>query len=262
MDEVWGTKEEAFQMVDDRVRDKRMPNQKLLTTTLDDPTSWMHQIFVEKYDPKFMEIIYANSYSNIANLPTGYIERKKQLLSSKLFQRMIMAKWVSLEGENIYYNFDRNTHVLDIAEFDPNLQVHWWHDFNIGEGKPMSSCCCQIGRYEINGKRERALIVFDEIILSSADTNDAILEYEAKPWWNSKLKGSNTIISGDSSGRARDTRSKKTDYSILRTAGYHKQNVPGANPPIRTRHNTVNAILKNHRGFSRVFIHPRCKTLI
>ena len=70
------------------------------------------------------------------------------------------------------------------------------------------------------------------------------------------------IVYGDASGRSRDTRSKTTDYFIMEQAGFVRQKVPKANPPIRERHNTVNSLLMNMAGDIRILVHPRCKTLI
>ena len=64
------------------------------------------------------------------------------------------------------------------------------------------------------------------------------------------------------SGRAKDTRSKTTDYELLRAAGFIDQRVPRANPPIRDRHNAVNALLCNAAGQVRCSIHPRCQDAI
>ena len=63
-------------------------------------------------------------------------------------------------------------------------------------------------------------------------------------------------------GRARDTRSKTTDYQIIADAGFPRQDIPRANPPVRERHNQMNAMLKAADGTASLFIHPRCKTLL
>ena len=160
-------------------------------------------------------------------------------------------------GLEIYYAFDRKTHISVEAERDKALPILWSHDFNIGEGKPMSSCLCQIKKGpDHEGKVRPELHVFDEIVLQTADTNDAVQEMINRYGTN------NVIVYGDASGRARDTRSKSTDYLMLKERGFPAQKVPLSNPPIRERHNAVNALLKNASGDVRVKIHPRCKTLI
>jgi len=161
-------------------------------------------------------------------------------------------------GLEIYYSFDRETHVTSEAERDENLPILWAHDFNIGEGKPMSSCLCQIKKGEDEEGNKRAeLHIFDEIILDTADTHQAAEECKQRYSDTGQV-----VVYGDASGKARDTRSKVTDYVILREHSFGKQKVPTGNPPIRDRHNAVNAMLKNANGDVRVRVHPRCKTLI
>ncbi|MCB2186730.1 MAG: terminase family protein [Deltaproteobacteria bacterium] len=261
LDECFLARREAVDLILARLRDRRMAGQVLLTTTLDEPGSWLHQMFVENFDPALMDVFYATTYDNQANLPPGYIEGLQAAYPRQLFQRMVLAKWVALGGESIYYNFARAAHVREDAEFEPQRDLLWALDFNIGRGKPMSSCLAQIrpGR-DAAGRVRPELVVFDEIILETADTGQAVTEFQARPWLR-ELAG-RVRIYGDASGHARDTRSRVTDYAILREAGFPDQRVPARNPPLRDRHNAVNALLKNAAGDVRLSVHPRCRVLI
>lgn len=254
VDECFLARREAMDVLMARLRDARMPNQMLLTTTLDEPGSWMHEMFVERCDPALMDVFYASTWDN-HHLPPEYVEGLRALYDDKLFARMVEARWVSLAGGAIYYNFDRRTHLSGETGFDPALPILWSHDFNIGQGKPMSSVLAHL-RKGPDGPR---LEVFDEIVMDTADTNDAVREFMARPWLEQSRAG--VIVYGDAAGRARDTRSKKTDYLILSQAGFSRQKVPRANPPIRRRHNTVNALLKDAASRVRLAIHPRCTVL-
>lgn len=250
-DEVWQTKRDAIDLLNGRLRDRRMPlRQALFTTTLDDPDSWMYERFVENYNPELQEVVYAKTIDN-PFLPPGYLDSLKQTYPDRLFERMCNSAWVTLDADQIYYSFEREGNVSETADYDRNLPVLWAHDWNIGYGKPMSSCLVQ--------QKNSCFTVFDEIILDRADTNDVVQEFQNK---YPKIRSRDVTIYGDASGNARDTRSKTTDYEILRKAGFTKQRVPKANPSIRDRHNTVNALLCNQAGERRVLIHPRCKTLI
>src|SRR5579864_7147215 len=56
-DEVFLTERAAIELVFARDRDVRMPiNQGLLTTTLDDPSGWLHDLFVDHFDPTLMDV--------------------------------------------------------------------------------------------------------------------------------------------------------------------------------------------------------------
>ncbi len=263
-DEVWGTIKDAIDLVLARMRDDRgSPIQILLTTNLDDPGSWMHEMFVDNFTEKLMDVVYASSYANEKNLPEGYIEGLKTLYTAKKFQRMVLAKWVSLEGSVLYHNFDRSVHRDVKAEMDPCLPIIWSHDFNIGQGKPMSSILGQIKKgKDKKGTVRPELHIFSEIVLDSSDTQHAVDEFNNRYEIDPKDREQVVTIYGDASGRAKDTRSRTTDYEILRQAGFTNQKVPKANPPLRSRHNAVNLLLKNAAGDVRLFCHPRCKNLI
>jgi hypothetical protein len=72
-------------------------------------------------------------------------------------------------------------------------------------------------------------------------------------------------IDGDATGSARSTNSHRSDYDVIRQrldqAGIsYVYKVRRSNPPIRQRHNTVNAYCKNSLGQVRLFVH-NCKTV-
>ena len=258
-DEVFMTRQAAIDVLDARLRDTSMPNQALMTTTLDDPSTWMYERFHTNVDHKVTEVIYASTYDNKHNLPDGYIDRLKSNYSKQLYKRMVLCKWVTLDAEMVYYAFGRSYNVDESVEYDKRLPICWTHDFNIGVGKPASSALCQIKKMtNFLGEVELGLIVFDEIIMETSDTNDVIKEFQSRY----PNKEEYTIIYGDASGSSRDTRSKTTDYQILNDAGFVEQRVPKKNPPIRERHNNMNRLLLDSRGVTRVLIHPRCKVLI
>ena len=79
-------------------------------------------------------------------------------------------------------------------------------------------------------------------------------------------------IHGDATGAARSTNSKQSNYDVINQylANYKNKNglklnyqvlVPRSNPPVRTRHNIVNAYCLNAKGEHRLFVYQKCKTL-
>lgn len=260
VDEVYGASKEALAVLNARVRGKWQQNQTMYCSTLDEPDSFMHEFFVDKYDPDRMTVIYAPTSANLANLPRDYIDDMMALYDERLARRMIFAEWITLSTGQIYHQFSRTLHESRNAEMDPYLPVYWTHDFNIGEGKPMSSLLCQVKTARgSTGKRRTELHVFDELVLDTADTNDAVAELEERYEIENKDEW---IIAGDAAGKAADTRSKTSDYGIIRDAGFGNQVVPMANPAIRSRHNNVNRLLRSAKGDVRIQVHPRCKTLL
>ncbi len=237
----------------------RKPGSEIwLTWNPEDPDSATQNRFIVN-PPKNSRIVQMN-YQDNPFFPEVLEEERREDMTrydKHMYDHVWEGKCITRTGLEIYYNFDEKIHITEDAEYNERLPVRWSHDFNIGEGKPMSSCVGHIVEAKgKDGKRRQELHIFDELILETADTNEAASEMLGR--YGKK----NVIVYGDASGRARDTRSKKTDYVILSDNGFRNQRVPLANPPIRERHNAVNALLLNAAGDVRVKINPRCKTLI
>lgn len=260
VDESYATEWEAIQILNDRIRAAYQPHPQVqYATTLDEMDSWMYRFFVENYDPEVMEVIYARTHDNACNLPEGYIADRKRLYDSRKYKRMVLAEWVSLTDGLVYYAFgDHN--VSELAGYEPALPVWWSHDFNIGVGKPMSSVLAQIKKGPgIDGKIRPELHIFDEIVIETSDTHDAVDEFKQRMTQYEGLTEDRVYITGDAAGKARDTRSKTTDYGILKSCGFKNQRVPRSNPPVRQRHNDCNTLFKSADDDVRVKVHPRCK---
>jgi len=263
-DEAWGAPEEGFAELEKRNRDTRMPQRALVTSWLDEMDSWMYRRFVENFgtitaqgkgDNWWWEesdrklAVYATTHCNLKHLPSDYVEKLTDSLTPRMFDRQVLSKWMA-EGSGIYYGFSREKSVTEAADYEAGLGQVWLTcDFNIGEGKPMSWALCQ--------ERKGRLYQWAEIILDTADTNQAAEEVAAR-LADVGLSPAEVHVCGDASGRARDTRSKRTDYEILREHGFVHQDVPTKNPPIRERHNAVNVAFCSKSGERRYLIHPRC----
>jgi hypothetical protein len=111
--------------------------------------------------------------------------------------------------------------------------------------------------------------VFREFIIEGADTNDMMDEIIGSGILD---KTGSVIICGDASGKAKDTRSKRSDYDIILNKLKHHfaienrrvhidYQVPLGNPAVRRRHNLVNALCRNGMGETHLFVHFPCKGL-
>jgi hypothetical protein len=161
-----------------------------------------------------------------------------------MYRRMVLGLWEEIKGEVVYYNYeaDRN-YRKESYTVNEKYPLDLMHDFNIGEGKPMSAA---IGQY-IDG----TFYVYKSFLIEGARTA-GIME-EMADVFEHKCK---FRVFGDASGKSRDTRSIKSDYDIIREylANYKRKDgthleteffVPLANPPIKERHNKVNATFYN-----------------
>ena len=245
-----------------KMRVGRLPHIKenfiIHATNPSDPGHWLYKYFNisgSGQDKPSRHVFYSVTTDN-PFLPPQYIEQLKQDLDPKMARRMLYGEWLEIAGEVIYYEYRTSEQFRRYDyKIDPAHPVILSWDFNIGEGKPISMICAQF----INDEWH----FFDEVVISGARTADTIDDLNGKgllrPDWQ-------YIICGDSSGKNKDTRSVKSDYEIIRASldqlGIKYQYmVPIANPPIRSRHNRVNAYCRNAAGQTRLWVYQKAKTL-
>ena len=240
-----------------KMRVGRLPHVKeniiLNATNPDEPHHWLYKRFIlpnssgNKHQTR--HVYYSRTEEN-PFLPPQYIEQLKRDLDPLMARRMLYGEWLSIAGDNVYYAYNRDLHFTSNSYIvNPAYPVWLSWDFNIGHGKPMSACAMQY----ING----TFHIFSEVIIDGARTADTVDEFIDR----GIIKEGNQqyFVTGDASGRARDTRSSVSDYDIiakkLAAANIkYALRVPLSNPPVRARHNKVNAKLMNSLGESRVIV--------
>lgn len=202
---------------------------------------------------KTRHVYYSRTEDN-PFLPREYIEQLKRDLDPKTALRQIYGQWVELDEERIYYEYNSDKQFLKNQDYEINKKypVHLAFDFNIGEGKPMSSCSLQY----IN----QSFHVFDQVVAQGFRTLDVCEEWFDKKYIFTNI--SKIIINGDASGKSKDTRSMSSDYDIIKKffSQFNIQlemRVPLANPPIRKRHNVVNAHCNNMNDETRLWIYKK-----
>jgi len=228
-----------------------------LLITLTNPDSPAHPLYKKmilgsENDP-LKHVYYSDAREN-PFLPEWYIPNLMKNLSPIEIARLIEGRWVEDPKGGIYYNYSRKRNFRsDVYIFDLNYPIDIMHDFNIGVGKPMSAAVGQ----RING----IFHIAKTFIIEGADTNDIMREIGESGILS---RGTYYRVFGDASGKSRDPRSKTTDYEIIET--FLKRNkvnyemcVPRANPPIRRRHNRINAKCCNFEGKVQLYIYKEAE---
>lgn len=230
----------------------------IAATNPDDPTHWVARYFIRDKQPS-RRVFYSNTLQN-PFLPPSYIEQLKKDMHPKLAERLIYGKWVTLHGEKLYYGYETEQNYRDYSFDWKNTQgdVTLTFDFNIGQGKPMSSCAFLTDRYDDHH-------VFKTFAIESARTEEALEHWDDYGLFANLRE---ITICGDASGRARDTRGKFSDWDIV--GNFLKRNypalvikwrIPNANPAIRVRQNVVNSLCKDGNGKTRLRIYKDAKLL-
>ena len=244
-----------------KMRIGRLPHIKenwiLSCTNPDSPSSYWYKYFMLKPTPT-RHVIYSRTDQN-PFLPPQYIEQLKAEMDPKEARRMIYGEWIDLNEEVVYHNYNSDRNYKPDTEYviRRDLPIDISHDFNIGEGKPMSAVASQY----IDG----VFHFFKTFIIDGARTANIMDEIG-----NSGLldHGCKIRVFGDASGKSRDTRSIKSDYDIIKayldnykSAPQVEMMVPLANPPVRERHNLLNAMCYNANNETKLLVYKEAEAL-
>ena len=232
-------------------------------TNPDSPGHWVYKKFIASQSQT--KHVYYSITSDNPFLPDFYLKQLKRDLDPKLARRMIYGEWIEIADETVYYAYKREKNFVN-SDYNINLTLplHISFDFNIGHGKPFSSCTFQ---YLPNTDEFH---FFDQVVVETMRTAQAMDEWQGKGYFD--LNFPQIIINGDASGKHRDTRSNVNDYDIIKKylANYVKKDggninfsidVPTQNPEIRRRHNTVNAYCENMDGEHRIKVYKKAYTV-
>jgi hypothetical protein len=177
------------------------------------------------------------------HLPQDFIERLQANYDPSLLQAYLEGQFCNLTTGQVYDRFDRAKHVTtDIPDVsDEPLRIGV--DFNIGN---MSAV--------IGVRLGNKLLLIDEI--SGAHDTDAMAQEIRRRFPEQRV-----YMYPDASGGNRSTNASRTDIQILETYGFSNQS-PKANPPVRDRVASVQALLENGKGEVRLQVAANCKRTI
>jgi len=236
-------------------------NMVLACTNPDSPTHWIYDKIVvpAQSDDPTTHIYYSRTRDN-PFLPWWYVENLEKKYDPKMAKRMLEGEWLEIGSDGIYYNYDSSIHFRPNQSYKVNRQYPIWlsWDFNIGEGKPFSSCAFQYIDDHFH--------FFDEVIVEGMRTLDSCEEWASRGVLDF---GCEIMIAGDATGAANSTKSIHSDWDIIKKfmANYDDgrlkftSRVKKSNPPIVQRHNDVRSYLMNSKGEVRLTVYQDCPTL-
>jgi len=236
----------------------------LCATNPDSPAHWVHKYFMES-DKTNRHVFYSLTKDN-PFLPEGYTEQLEESLDERMIQRMLYGRWIEISGDVLYSQYDKAVNYKD-EEYAHSYRypIYISFDFNIASGKPLSLCVFAY-RPDLHGG---SFHFFNEVVVEGFRTGDALDEALGKGLFDFPTK---IIVTGDATGRHKDTRSRHSDYTIIEDFLSNAKtrdgrsidfeiDVPRANPPIRKRHNLVNGYCRNSKGQNRLFVYKTAPTV-
>ena len=205
---------------------------------------WLYQTFGtdEAKERTDRQLIKMRTQDN-PHLPEDFIERMQANYDPSMLQAYLNGEFINLTTGQVYDRFTREKNITNVMPEIGLEPLRIGLDFNIGNMNAV-----------IGIIQDQKLLIFDEI--SGVHDTDALAQTIKSRYPMNKI-----YIYPDASGGNRSTNSSQTDIAILQSYGFSNQS-PRSNPPIRDRVSSVQALLCNGKGETRLHIHASCRKLI
>lgn len=247
IDETRDTKKDAWDVLKARLRCKQSKLLCGMLTSTPNGYDWMYVEFEEKPNQTGnLNIghgyVVCSTRENEKNLPAGYIDELESSYDPLIADQEIGGKFVNVRSGRVYREFKRDLHIIDY-KYKQEYPIILCVDFNVD---PMKWALIQ--------KPDSRDIIFDEVAKNNTDTR-AMAEHV-----NAKYPFKDIWLYGDYSGNNRDTRSRTTDFEIIKSI----LNIPESRirvkkqPPVTSRINAVNARLNNVKNERHLFVTANC----
>ena len=225
-------------------------------TTTPEGFQFVHQQWVKEVRDKpelasLYGMVQASTYDNELNLPADYIPSLLASYPPQLIQAYLGGQFVNLLAGTIYHQFDRKLNACQ-DELEEGEPIHVGMDFNVGK---MSAI--------VHVERQALPRAVDELI-DGFDTPDMIRRLKERFWrydGNDFQKTREISIYPDASGDSRKSvNASASDIALLKAAGF-RVSAPDANPPVKDRINSMNAMFCNAAGQRRYLVNVnKCPT--
>ena len=218
-------------------------NQQFYASTTPEGYGWAFHTF-DKDATEDTALIRARTMDN-PYLPDGFIQSLEQNYSEQLIKAYLDGQFVNLTTGQVYDRFSRDIHVKDNLPDYSQETLKIGIDFNVSNTNAV--VCVRDGN---------KLVIIDEIV--KAHDTDGLAQEIVRRYPNRKIQ-----VFPDASGSQRSTNANasRTDISILESYGFTNMS-PRSNPAIKDRVQTLQNLLCNSKGESRLEVSPRVHRVI
>jgi len=225
-----------------------LPNRVDVTTT-PEGFRFVYNQFVKKpmEKPELKELyglVHASTWDNQKHLPPDYIPSLLATYPEQLIKAYLYGEFVNLQSGTVYSAYDRalNASAESVQDGEP---IFVGMDFNVGKMAAV-----------VHVLREGQPHAVDEIT-GAYDTPDMIRRLKERFWRHdgSRFVQTRSIrVYPDASGGSRKSVNASTsDLALLKDAGF-AVSAGSANPPVKDRVNSMNAMFCNAKGERRYFV--------
>jgi hypothetical protein len=226
----------------------------------------------------------------------AYIALQESQLPENRWKVELDGDWATFGGSVYKYYLrewnaeprpDQEGHSLPPLAYDPNRELLWTLDFNVGymcsvvaqahaqkmrvvgyeEPNPYleTQVAVAIERPEVAGYQRVVFYLLDEIRLADARTPEVAQEFINR--WGADAKRNGVVLYGDASGANRSQQTILSNWGIIIDA-LDRAGIPwtwkvqSANPSVGDRVNATNTQMKNPDGVGMLIDHARCPYVV
>lgn len=260
VDEPGSIKHEAWRNAVARVRSSGAKLRQKVASGTWEGLNWLADQFGDPERPEAYKVFTMRTVENTEGMRHNpqYIAQVKDNITEAEAASYLDAKLSNLTGALAFPNFEEGLHwTPNVPELDRARPLRLMFDFNVN---PMTLGLAQIA----SGPYGPELHVPDWIAEYGGATVEScclLLRERYPDGWP------HVIVYGDATGRARNVKSLKSNYQIIREvltqpvegttrpwAGKFEEKVPTANPSVSESANAVNRLLKDAHGHTRFYI--------
>lgn len=217
----------VWRKISERNRQRRSkPNTIGVVST---PDQGFHGLVYKKWgkNPADGYVLIKAATTSNPYLPDDYVEQIRSNYDSLLAEMYINGDFVNLTANKVYHFFNRLKHHSSRTLDSADKYIYVSIDFNVG------GCCAVVWIIDDNKP-----VAVDEFV--SNDTYDFINNLN-------KYESHKITVFPDATGRSGSTNASLSDIELIENAGY-SVDAPSANPAIKDRVNSLNALL-SHDNF-------------
>lgn len=206
----------------------------------------LYSLFVEEAD-KPDRALYKGRTADNPHLPDDYLPTLLESYPANLIAAYTEGEFVNMSSASVYPDFDRDANASDRVGVTEDDTIYCGMDFNVGR--------CWMVSVVRHGREFH--VVAEHIARDTPQCIETLLQHYAAWRDHGQL-----VLCPDASAKGRSSKDAGiSDIGLLRRAGFRVE-YQSANPFVRDRVLSVNALVLNGKGERLLRVAPACKGVV